>query len=177
MLHLKLSLLQPLSGLQSNGPGLHYRVMWRQKGVDSDWTTVTVANNSEFVVSGTPTFVPYEIKVQSVNDHGAGPEPAIAHGYSGEDCELHCLFRALGDEFDCVTYYTQNDSVCFLFAFSGCPVVFLVCCTVPVAAPQNVQAVVRNSTLAEVHWDPVPHKFIRGHLKGYKVWFNSSKAA
>uniref|UniRef100_A0A673BIE6 Neuronal cell adhesion molecule-like n=1 Tax=Sphaeramia orbicularis TaxID=375764 RepID=A0A673BIE6_9TELE len=76
---------KPLSGLQSNGPGLHYRVMWRQKFLDSEWTSVTVANNSKFVVSGTPTFVPYELKVQAVNDYGAGPEPVIAHGYSGED--------------------------------------------------------------------------------------------
>ncbi|XP_040018292.1 neuronal cell adhesion molecule isoform X1 [Gasterosteus aculeatus] len=118
---------KPLSGLQANGPGLHYKVMWRQKVVDSDWTTVTVANNSKFVVSGTPTFVPYELKVQAVNDHGAGPEPAVAHGYSGED--------------------------------------------LPVAAPDNVQAVLLNSTLAEVHWDPVPAKLIRGHLKGYKVYY------
>ncbi|XP_075945500.1 neuronal cell adhesion molecule-like isoform X3 [Anarhichas minor] len=118
---------KPLSGLQSNGPGLHYKVMWRQKVVDSDWTAVTVANNSKFVVSGTPTFVPYELKVQAVNNHGAGPEPAIAHGYSGED--------------------------------------------LPVAAPENVQAVLLNSTLAEVHWDPVPSKLIRGHLKGYKVYY------
>uniref|UniRef100_A0A3Q1J809 Neural cell adhesion molecule L1 n=1 Tax=Anabas testudineus TaxID=64144 RepID=A0A3Q1J809_ANATE len=118
---------KPLSDLQSNGPGLHYRVMWRQQGVDSEWTTVTVANNSQFVVSGTPTFVPYEIKVQAVNDHGDGPEPAIAHGYSGED--------------------------------------------LPLAAPRNVQAMVRNSTLAEVHWDPVLPKHTRGHLKGYKVYY------
>ncbi|XP_030281003.1 neuronal cell adhesion molecule-like isoform X16 [Sparus aurata] len=116
-----------LTSLQSNGPGLHYKVMWRQKTVDSEWTTVTVANTSKFVVSGTPTFVPYELKVQAVNDHGAGPEPAIAHGYSGED--------------------------------------------LPVAAPENVQAVVRNSTVADVHWDPVPSKLIRGHLKGYKVYY------
>ncbi|XP_073327728.1 neuronal cell adhesion molecule-like isoform X14 [Pagrus major] len=118
---------KPLTSLQSNGPGLHYKVMWRQKTVDSDWTTVTVANTSKFVVSGTPTFVPYELKVQAVNDHGAGPEPAIAHGYSGED--------------------------------------------LPVAAPENVQAVVRNSTVADVHWDPVPSKLIRGHLKGFKVYY------
>ncbi|KAG7230970.1 hypothetical protein INR49_024999 [Caranx melampygus] len=118
---------KPLTGLQSNAPGLHYRVMWRQKGMESDWTSVTVANNSKFVVSGTPTFVPYELKVQAVNDHGAGPEPAIAHGYSGED--------------------------------------------LPAAAPENVQAVVLNSTLAKVHWEPVPHRLIRGHLKGYKVYY------
>lgn len=86
--YLQLSLLQPLSALQSNGPGLHYRVMWRQKEVEHDWTSVTVANTTEFVVSGTPTFVPYELKVQAVNDLGAGPDPAVAHGYSGEDCEL-----------------------------------------------------------------------------------------
>ncbi|XP_033491835.2 neuronal cell adhesion molecule-like isoform X11 [Epinephelus lanceolatus] len=118
---------KPLTGLQSNGPGLHYKVMWRQKAVDSVWTSVTVANNSKFVVSGTPTFVPYELKVQAMNDYGAGPEPAIAHGYSGED--------------------------------------------LPVAAPGNVHAVVLNSTLAEVHWDSVPSRLIRGHLKGFKVYY------
>ncbi|KAM7003341.1 neuronal cell adhesion molecule-like isoform 11-T12 [Tautogolabrus adspersus] len=118
---------KPLTGLQSNGPGLHYRVMWRQKAVNSDWNTASVANTSKFVVSGTPTFVPYELKVQAVNDHGAAPDPAIAHGYSGED--------------------------------------------LPVAAPNNVQVMVLNSSLAEVHWDPVPSKFIRGHLKGYKVYY------
>uniref|UniRef100_A0A3Q3ES32 Neuronal cell adhesion molecule n=1 Tax=Labrus bergylta TaxID=56723 RepID=A0A3Q3ES32_9LABR len=118
---------KPLTGLQSNGPGLHYRVMWRQKAVNSDWNTASVVNTSKFVVSGTPTFVPYELKVQAVNDHGAAPDPAIAHGFSGED--------------------------------------------LPVAAPNNVQVMVLNSTLAEVHWDPVPSKFIRGHLKGYKVYY------
>lgn len=57
--------------------------------MDSEWTSVTVANNSKFIVSGTPTFVPYELKVQAVNDYGAGPEPAVALGFSGEDrkCE------------------------------------------------------------------------------------------
>lgn len=59
--------------------------MWRQKDLDSEWTSVTVANNSKFIVSGTPTFVPYELKVQAVNDYGAGPEPAVALGFSGED--------------------------------------------------------------------------------------------
>lgn len=36
-------------------------------------------------------------------------------------------------------------------------------------APGNVQVNVVNSTLAEVHWDPVPLKSIRGHLQGYKA--------
>lgn len=90
--YIKSSPPQALTGIQSNGPGLHYKVMWRQKSVDSDWTSVTVSNTSKFVVSGTPTFVPYELKVQAVNDYGAGPEPAIAHGFSGEDCELEGFF-------------------------------------------------------------------------------------
>ncbi|MEQ2180306.1 hypothetical protein GOODEAATRI_000017, partial [Goodea atripinnis] len=82
----------PIQGLQSNGPGLRYKVSWRRKRPGSDWTTVTVANNSKFIVSGTPTFSPYEIKVQAVNDHGEGPEPAVALGYSGEDCESNSTF-------------------------------------------------------------------------------------
>ncbi|XP_056907096.1 neuronal cell adhesion molecule-like isoform X10 [Takifugu flavidus] len=118
---------KPLSGLQANGPGLHYKVMWRQKDLDSEWTSVTVANNSKFVVSGTPTFAPYELKVQAVNDYGAGPEPAVALGFSGED--------------------------------------------LPLAAPDNVQAMVLNSTVAEIHWDPVPSRLLRGHLKGFKVYY------
>ncbi|KAL3061243.1 hypothetical protein OYC64_009437 [Pagothenia borchgrevinki] len=118
---------KPLTGLQSNGPGLHYRVMWRQKLMDSDWATMTVANNSKFVVSGTPTFVAYELRVQAVNEHGAAAEPQTAIGFSGED--------------------------------------------LPVAAPENVQAMLLNSTLAKVHWEPVPARLIRGHLKGYRVYY------
>lgn len=37
------------------------------------------------------------------------------------------------------------------------------------AAPDNVQAMVLNSTVAEILWDPVPSKLLRGHLKGFKV--------
>lgn len=106
--------------------------------MESDWTTVTVANNSKFVVSGTPTFVPYEIKVQAVNDHGAGPEPSIAHGHSGEDCELDRLFRPLkyfictrvcGDAVGCVTFNIY--SVCFLLYLA-----VVVLCSVPIVQCQ-----------------------------------------
>lgn len=55
--------------------------------MDEDWSSKNVANVSQFVVSGTPTYVPYEIKVQAVNDYGSGPEPEAVIGYSGEDCE------------------------------------------------------------------------------------------
>ncbi|KAI4881613.1 hypothetical protein NFI96_026823 [Prochilodus magdalenae] len=74
-----------MTGLQSNGPGLQYKVSWRQKDTDDDWTSIIVANVSEYVVTGTPTFVPYEVKVQAINDYGHGPKPEAVHGYSGED--------------------------------------------------------------------------------------------
>uniref|UniRef100_A0A667XZC2 Neural cell adhesion molecule L1 n=1 Tax=Myripristis murdjan TaxID=586833 RepID=A0A667XZC2_9TELE len=115
----------PLKGFQSNGPGLHYKIEWRQKDVDQDWSSESVANVTQFVVSGTPTFVPYEIKVQAVNDYGSGPEPEVVTGYSGEDQ--------------------------------------------PLTAPENVQVMVHNSTIAEVHWEPVPTSSVRGKLLGYNV--------
>ena len=66
---------------------LKYKVMWRLKDVDTDWTSVVVANVSKFVVSGTPTYSPYELMVQAQNQQGSGPEPTVAHGHSGEDRE------------------------------------------------------------------------------------------
>ncbi|XP_010151377.1 PREDICTED: neuronal cell adhesion molecule isoform X7 [Eurypyga helias] len=118
---------ESLTGFQSNGPGLQYKVSWRQKDVDDEWTSVIVANVSKYIVSGTPTFVPYEIKVQALNDLGYAPEPSEVIGHSGED--------------------------------------------LPMVAPGNVQVHVVNSTLAKVHWDPVPLKSVRGHLQGYKVYY------
>lgn len=44
-----------------------------------------------FVVKNTPTFVPYEIKIQARNHQGWGPEPRVVSGYSGEDCEYAAL--------------------------------------------------------------------------------------
>ncbi|XP_070784929.1 neuronal cell adhesion molecule-like isoform X2 [Enoplosus armatus] len=118
----------PLTGFQSNGPSLEYKVQWRQKDVDEDWSSKTVANVSQFVVSGTPTYVPYEIMVQALNYYGSGPEPEVVVGYSGED--------------------------------------------LPSSAPDSVQIMVHNSTLAEVHWEPVSFPSVRGKLQGYKVYYH-----
>ncbi|XP_039891087.1 neuronal cell adhesion molecule a isoform X7 [Simochromis diagramma] len=117
----------PLTGLQSNGPGLEYKVQWRQKDAEKEWSAQNVANVSQWVVSGTPTYVPYEIKVQAFNDYGVGPEPEVAFGYSGED--------------------------------------------LPLSAPESVQVMVHNSTLAEVHWEPISPPSVRGKLQGYKVYY------
>ncbi|XP_038595045.1 neuronal cell adhesion molecule a isoform X10 [Micropterus salmoides] len=121
----------PLTGFQSNGPNLEYKVQWRQKDVDNEWSSETVANVSQFVVSGTPTYVPYEIKVQAVNYYGSGPEPEVVIGYSGED--------------------------------------------LPLSAPESVQVMVHNSTLAEVHWEPVSFPSVRGKLQGYKVYYHRER--
>uniref|UniRef100_A0A8C4RE50 Neuronal cell adhesion molecule n=1 Tax=Erpetoichthys calabaricus TaxID=27687 RepID=A0A8C4RE50_ERPCA len=118
---------EPLTGIQSNGPGLQYKVSWRQKDVNEEFTTIKVANVSKYIVSATPTFVPYEFYVQTINDFGPGPEPLIHVGHSGED--------------------------------------------LPMVAPTNVRVHVENSTLAEVHWDAVPAKSVRGILKGYKIYY------
>ncbi|XP_078530432.1 neuronal cell adhesion molecule isoform X4 [Lissotriton helveticus] len=79
---------EPLTGFLSNGPGLRYKVSWRQKDFDDEWTSVTVANVSKYIMSGTPTFVPYEIKVQAVNELGPGPNPEVIIGHSGEDLPM-----------------------------------------------------------------------------------------
>ncbi|XP_044199445.1 neuronal cell adhesion molecule a isoform X6 [Thunnus albacares] len=121
----------PLTGFQANGPGLEYKVQWRQKDVDHEWSSRTVANVSQCVVTGTATYVPYEIKVQALNDYGNAPESEVVIGYSGEDS--------------------------------------------PLSAPESVQVTVRNSTLAEVQWEPVSPTTVRGKLQGYKVYYRRER--
>ncbi|XP_013922401.1 PREDICTED: neuronal cell adhesion molecule isoform X11 [Thamnophis sirtalis] len=118
---------KPLTDFQSNGPGLQYKVSWQQNDGEDEWTSVTVANVSKYIVADTPTFVPYEIKVQALNDLGLAPDPLTIIGHSGED--------------------------------------------LPMIAPGNLQVQVVNSTLVKVQWDPVPLKFVRGHLQGYKIYY------
>ncbi|KAM7170269.1 neural cell adhesion molecule L1-like protein isoform 1-T2 [Macrochelys suwanniensis] len=75
---------EPLKPMEQNGPGLEYKVSWRQQGVETDWNEETVKKHS-LTLKNTPTFVPYDIKVQAVNNFGSGPEPNVTTGYSGED--------------------------------------------------------------------------------------------
>nr|XP_033773477.1 neurofascin isoform X2 [Geotrypetes seraphini] len=74
----------PLNATQAYGPNLRYNVIWRQRNTGESWKNVTV-RTSKHVVVQTPVYVPYEIKVQSENDFGRGPEPHVIIGYSGED--------------------------------------------------------------------------------------------
>ncbi|XP_035863866.1 neural cell adhesion molecule L1-like protein isoform X13 [Sander lucioperca] len=75
---------EPLLPIEHNGPGLEYKVSYRKLGVEDDWREHLVKRHS-FVVKNTSTFVPYEIKIQSRNSHGWGPDPKVVTGYSGED--------------------------------------------------------------------------------------------
>nr|XP_046240743.1 neural cell adhesion molecule L1-like protein isoform X2 [Scatophagus argus] len=75
---------EPLLPIEHNGPGLEYKVSYRRQDKEEDWKEHMVKRHS-FVVKNTPTFVPYEIKIQARNHQGWGPEPKIVTGYSGED--------------------------------------------------------------------------------------------
>ncbi|XP_054640157.1 neural cell adhesion molecule L1-like protein isoform X2 [Dunckerocampus dactyliophorus] len=75
---------QPLLPIEYNGPGLEYKVSYRRQDLEEDWKEHMVKRHS-FVVTNTPTYVPYEIKIQAKNNQGWGPEPKIVTGYSGED--------------------------------------------------------------------------------------------
>ncbi|XP_042307980.1 neural cell adhesion molecule L1-like protein isoform X2 [Sceloporus undulatus] len=74
---------EPLKPMEHNGPGLEYKVNWRQQDV-AEWEEETVQKHF-LVLQNTPTFVPYDIKVQAVNNFGSGPEPNVITGYSSED--------------------------------------------------------------------------------------------
>ncbi|XP_069499630.1 neural cell adhesion molecule L1-like protein isoform X2 [Ambystoma mexicanum] len=75
---------EPLKPAEHNGPGLQYRVLWRQKGKQDDWEE-EYTKRHWFIVKNTPTYVPYDIKVQAVNQLGFAPEPDVFTEYSGED--------------------------------------------------------------------------------------------
>ncbi|XP_054832858.1 neural cell adhesion molecule L1-like protein isoform X2 [Eublepharis macularius] len=75
---------EPLRPMEQNGPGMEYKVSWRRQGIESDWNEETVKKHS-LILKNTPTFIPYDIKVQAVNNLGSGPEPIVITGYSSED--------------------------------------------------------------------------------------------
>ncbi|XP_014884107.1 cell adhesion molecule L1-like a isoform X2 [Poecilia latipinna] len=74
----------PLLPTEYNGPGLEYKISYRKLEVEDKWHEHLVTRPS-FIVRNTSTFAPYEIKIQSRNSLGWGPEPKPITGYSGED--------------------------------------------------------------------------------------------
>ncbi|CAH2316366.1 neural cell adhesion molecule L1 isoform X1 [Pelobates cultripes] len=75
---------KPLKGIDWNGEGFGYLVRWRRQGLDETWQEEKT-QSPPILVQYTNTYVPYEIKVQSFNNHGTAPEPKTVIGYSGED--------------------------------------------------------------------------------------------
>ncbi|XP_069823244.1 neural cell adhesion molecule L1-like protein isoform X2 [Dendropsophus ebraccatus] len=75
---------EPLNLDEQNGPGFEYRVSWRLQGVEKDWHHKKV-KRPQFTIKNTPAYVPYDIRVQAINNIGAGPVPEIHTVYSGED--------------------------------------------------------------------------------------------
>ncbi|XP_050784099.1 LOW QUALITY PROTEIN: neural cell adhesion molecule L1 [Gopherus flavomarginatus] len=117
---------KPLNRSDWNAPDLSYRVQWRRLGEGGGWSEETVSG-PPLLVTRTPTFVPYEIKVQAVNPIGKGPEPPTVVGYSGED--------------------------------------------VPQVYPENVGVEIFNSTSVLVSWTLPNRDQLRGHLRGFRVFY------
>lgn len=75
---------QPLPPEDWNAPELSYRVQWRPAGDGGLWAEAMVTA-PPVVVTPTPTFTPYDLRLQALNPAGKGPETPPTLGYSGED--------------------------------------------------------------------------------------------
>ncbi|XP_050669653.1 neuroglian [Leptidea sinapis] len=74
--------------IEHNGPGFYYLVSWRRNISGAAWSEQQVRdwNQNELVVTNTPTFQPYKIKVVAVNSKGtSNVAPVEVIGWSGED--------------------------------------------------------------------------------------------
>ncbi|KPP74017.1 neural cell adhesion molecule L1-like protein-like, partial [Scleropages formosus] len=134
--------------VEHNGPGLEYKVSYRQQGVEEDWQEHMVKRHS-LVVKNTPPYVPYDVKVQAANDLGWAPEPKVYTVYSGEDCEYCPQPTQCPHHTDIMKrlYYP----------------------CIPDMAPSDVAVTVLNSSRIHVSWTPVPVNHVWGLLGGYKV--------
>ncbi|KAK7119460.1 hypothetical protein R3I94_021337 [Phoxinus phoxinus] len=75
---------QALQNTERNGPNLRYVVFWRRKDTEEEWINITTTR-AKHVIHNTDTYVPYEIKIQAINDFGHTPESNVVIGYTGED--------------------------------------------------------------------------------------------
>ncbi|XP_044208310.1 neural cell adhesion molecule L1.1-like isoform X1 [Thunnus albacares] len=68
-----------------SGQGFQYKVSWREAGGKGVHWNHSYVRSPPFLVNGTGTYTPFEIKVQAVNSLGDGPPPEPEIGHSGED--------------------------------------------------------------------------------------------
>ncbi len=73
--------------IEHNAPGFFYRVFWKRQDSDDGWMMEDIHDwqQTRFVVSNTPAYTPYTIKVEALNSRGQAYTPARhITGYSGE---------------------------------------------------------------------------------------------
>ncbi|XP_011135668.2 contactin [Harpegnathos saltator] len=80
----------PLSPSDQNGPRIYYKIFWRRKGHETQFQSLSLkefGNIGMSVVSVQSKYyyTEYEVKVQAINDLGAGPISDIYTVYSAED--------------------------------------------------------------------------------------------
>ncbi|CAH4035672.1 unnamed protein product [Pieris brassicae] len=80
----------PLPPALQNGPGIHYKIFWRRNGSEVEFQSLLLkefGNIGMHIVhiSLDYFFTPYNVKLQSFNDLGSGPESEIVTIYSAED--------------------------------------------------------------------------------------------
>lgn len=75
---------QALKNTERNGPNLRYMVSWRREDTEDEWNNITTTK-TKHIIHNTDTYVPYEIKIQAINEFGHSSESNIVIGYSGED--------------------------------------------------------------------------------------------
>lgn len=80
----------PLKSEEQNAPGIHYKIFWRLHARNTEWATEILKQhgNTKMAVVHIPLdnyYTRYDVKVQSINDVGMGPESQVAVIYSAED--------------------------------------------------------------------------------------------
>jgi hypothetical protein len=77
--------------IEHNGPGLKYRVYWKQDIPGQAWNSEEITDYTvdKLVINNQPTYQRYKVKVVASNEKG---ESNVPHkeviGYSGEDGKL-----------------------------------------------------------------------------------------
>lgn len=80
----------PLLPQQQNAAGIHYKVSWRLHAKDTEWATEVLKDNGNVGVAVVHIplnnfYTRYDVKVQAINEVGAGPESKAVVIYSAED--------------------------------------------------------------------------------------------
>ncbi|GBP54321.1 Contactin [Eumeta japonica] len=83
----------PLQPMDQNAPGIHYKVFWRRSGAEYEYQSLLLKEEGNIGMHVVHValeyfYTLYEVKVQAINDMGAGPESAPVFIYSAEDAPL-----------------------------------------------------------------------------------------